>query len=59
MGVPTCWPQQSGVSSLGQAVQTAAADLPGVDPAWLIERLGQWFSEWAGDGLFSGVVEGG
>lgn len=40
---------------LGEAVQSAAADLPGVDPAWLIARLGEWFSQWAQDGLFCGV----
>jgi hypothetical protein len=39
-------------ASLGEAVQAAAANLPGVDPAWLIERLGEWFEQWTTDGLF-------
>ncbi len=41
--------------TLGEAVQAAAADLPGVDPQWLISSLGRWFEEWAADGLFSAI----
>jgi hypothetical protein len=40
--------------TLGAALELCS-ELPGLDPAGLVEAVGGWFREWASEGLFVGV----